>query len=251
MSASDPMDIDPRPSENGVETDSRDGEVKAASFNEAANPHEAPHSDPSSQTSGPRLPGVSCQGKSDSTTHAGDQPSQKDAIIKDNSVGRPTPAWDTQSVSCRNSSPEIILDEIIVATRRRSPSQDKQQSSDENEKPEARFVPVTPAERQSPETKEAAKAPEADTTQARFELKDDDATTTATRRNPKRDAAEMAKSQAMDTRGHEELLDEALAPMRAEELEEWEGWVELESEPVSPLKSRYIYLIMLLTNGCP
>ena len=76
-----------------------------------------------------------------------------------------------------------------------------------------------------------------DTTQARFELKDDEATITATRRNPKRDAAEMVEPQTTDPPGHEELLDDALAPMKAEELEEWDGWVELESEPVRPLRS--------------
>ena len=237
MSASDPMDIDPRPSENGVEADSREGEVKASSFDGAADPHEEPHSDLSSRPSGPHLPGVNDQGKPDGTTQAGDQQSQKDALPNHDSVGRSTPVRGARDVSRRNSSPDRILDEIVVATRRRSPSQDRQESNDEIKKPEARFVPVTPAERQSPETKETVKTSEADTTQARFELKDDDVTTTATRRNPKRDAAEMAEPQAMDTRSHEELLDEALAPMKTEEFEEWEGWVELESEPVSTLRS--------------
>lgn len=237
MSASKPMDIDPRPSVNGVEADSRGGEVKVASFDGAADSHQAPHTDPSSRPSGPRLPGVGDQDRPGDIPHAGDQPSQKDAIANDASTGRITPERSTQDVSRRDSSPEPILDEIVVATRRRSLSQDKPQSSDENEKPEAQFAPVTPTERQTSETREAAKTPNVGTTQARFELKDDEATITATRRNPKRDAAEMVEPQTTDPPGHEELLDDALAPMKAEELEEWDGWVELESEPVRPLRS--------------
>lgn len=240
MSASEPMDVDPRPSKNGVE----DGEVKAASFDGAADSHETRHPNSFPRHSGPCVPGVSNQGKPNSIHCTEDQPSRNNPVASNAYNRRQTPSQDTQGVSRYGSSSDIILDEIVVATRRRSPSQDESQSGDENEKPEARFIPVTPAEHQSPETREAAKASDVDTTQARFELKDDEATITATTRNPKRDAAEMAGPQATEAPGHEELLDAALAPMKAEELDEWEGWVELESEPVRPWVET-IYLTMI------
>ena len=51
-----------------------------------------------------------------------------------------------------------------------------------------------------------------------------------TRRNPKRKASEAAKNVHNLP---ENLLDEALAPLSIKDIEEWEGWIELESEPVS------------------
>ncbi|UKZ87454.1 uncharacterized protein TrAFT101_003252 [Trichoderma asperellum] len=48
------------------------------------------------------------------------------------------------------------------------------------------------------------------------------------RRNPKRKAAEAAR-ESIDL--PDNLLDEALRPLTPADIEEWEGWVELESEP--------------------
>jgi ubiquitin carboxyl-terminal hydrolase L5 len=45
------------------------------------------------------------------------------------------------------------------------------------------------------------------------------------RRNPKR----KATPEVFDL--PEEMLEAALAPVRPEELQEWEGWIELESDP--------------------
>ena len=53
---------------------------------------------------------------------------------------------------------------------------------------------------------------------------------TETRRNPKRKASEAA---IHVSNLPENLLDEALSPLSAKDIEEWEGWIELESEPVS------------------
>ena len=50
------------------------------------------------------------------------------------------------------------------------------------------------------------------------------------RRNPKRKASIVTNRQ-VDL--PDDLLEEALAPLTAEEIEEWAGWTELESEPVS------------------
>ena len=50
------------------------------------------------------------------------------------------------------------------------------------------------------------------------------------RRNPKRKASEVAND-ANHRVNSEELLNEALAPLSQEDIEEWEGWIELESEP--------------------
>ncbi|KAM0261318.1 hypothetical protein ACHAQJ_002349 [Trichoderma viride] len=48
------------------------------------------------------------------------------------------------------------------------------------------------------------------------------------RRNPKRKAAEAARESLNLPHN---LLDEALRPLTSTDIEEWEGWVELESEP--------------------
>lgn len=50
------------------------------------------------------------------------------------------------------------------------------------------------------------------------------------RRNPKRKAAEVARE---SINLPDNLLDEALRPLTPTDIEEWDGWVELESEPVS------------------
>jgi ubiquitin carboxyl-terminal hydrolase L5 len=56
------------------------------------------------------------------------------------------------------------------------------------------------------------------------------ATMDEARRNPKRKASEPAKR--LDGLPSD-LLEEALKPLAQAEIEEWEGWIELESEPVS------------------
>lgn len=57
-----------------------------------------------------------------------------------------------------------------------------------------------------------------------------------TRRNPKRKATEASKIlQGLP----DDLLVEALRPLEPKEIEEWEGWVELESEPVSTVITGY------------
>lgn len=50
------------------------------------------------------------------------------------------------------------------------------------------------------------------------------------RRNPKRKACEPA-NEVNQRINSDELLNEALAPLSQEDIEEWEGWIELESEP--------------------
>lgn len=51
------------------------------------------------------------------------------------------------------------------------------------------------------------------------------------RRNPKRKASESTR---LLEGLPEDLLSEALRPLEPKEIEEWKGWVELESEPVRP-----------------
>ncbi|KAG7417208.1 Ubiquitin carboxyl-terminal hydrolase ubh-4 [Fusarium oxysporum f. sp. rapae] len=67
----------------------------------------------------------------------------------------------------------------------------------------------------------ASKPPQQTTTQA---------TMSGPRRNPKRKASEAA-NELNHRLNSDKLLDEALAPLSLKDVEEWEGWVELESEP--------------------
>ncbi|KAF4335002.1 ubiquitin carboxyl-terminal hydrolase isozyme L5 [Fusarium beomiforme] len=50
------------------------------------------------------------------------------------------------------------------------------------------------------------------------------------RRNPKRKASEAA-NELSHRINSPQLLDEALAPLSLKDIEDWEGWIELESEP--------------------
>lgn len=59
------------------------------------------------------------------------------------------------------------------------------------------------------------------------------------RRNPKRKAAAPPQSHTVP----DNLLDEALKPLSSEEIEEWDGWIELESEPVSKLDKQSHLLV--------
>jgi ubiquitin carboxyl-terminal hydrolase L5 len=64
------------------------------------------------------------------------------------------------------------------------------------------------------------------------------------RRNPKRKASETVLALA---KLPDNLLEEALSPLTARDIEEWEGWVELESEPVSHstfLRSAKLVILM-------
>ncbi|KAG5769756.1 hypothetical protein H9Q72_003107 [Fusarium xylarioides] len=70
-------------------------------------------------------------------------------------------------------------------------------------------------------TRLASKPPQQTTTQVAM---------SGPRRNPKRKASEAA-SELNHGLNSDELLDEALAPLSLKDVEEWEGWVELESEP--------------------
>ncbi|KAF5022875.1 hypothetical protein F66182_5067 [Fusarium sp. NRRL 66182] len=56
------------------------------------------------------------------------------------------------------------------------------------------------------------------------------ATMSGLRRNPKRKASEAA-NEANHLINSDKLLNEALAPLSQEDVEGWEGWIELESEP--------------------
>lgn len=54
--------------------------------------------------------------------------------------------------------------------------------------------------------------------------------TEPSRQNPKRKASEPARrANGLPS----DLLSEALRPLESSEIEEWDGWIELESEPVS------------------
>ncbi|KJK84183.1 hypothetical protein H634G_00546 [Metarhizium anisopliae BRIP 53293] len=53
------------------------------------------------------------------------------------------------------------------------------------------------------------------------------------RRNPKRKALENIDAPDVP---HHQLLEKACSPLTSQEIEEWEGWIELESEPVRVCK---------------
>lgn len=54
------------------------------------------------------------------------------------------------------------------------------------------------------------------------------------RRNPKRKVSEEVNSQARETADlSDNLLEETLKPLSAADIQEWDGWAEVESEPVN------------------
>ena len=66
-----------------------------------------------------------------------------------------------------------------------------------------------------------------------LETEKPDDTMTNSRRHLKRKAKDVAPVQAQPDPW--DLMKEALEPFERRELEEWEAWIELESEPVSQL----------------
>ncbi|RSL67107.1 hypothetical protein CEP53_003134 [Fusarium sp. AF-6] len=66
-----------------------------------------------------------------------------------------------------------------------------------------------------------------------FETADAPGTMGEPRRNPKRKASEAANeaNNAISKESGQLLLNEALAPLSQEDIQEWEGWIALESEP--------------------
>lgn len=69
--------------------------------------------------------------------------------------------------------------------------------------------------------------------------------------NPRSHLKRKAKKVAPVPVEHDELdlMKETLKPLEAWELEEWEGWVELESEPVCPLLKKYIYVYICFIDA--
>ncbi|KAK2612109.1 hypothetical protein QQS21_001839 [Conoideocrella luteorostrata] len=51
------------------------------------------------------------------------------------------------------------------------------------------------------------------------------------RRNPKRKVAEVADASDVAPESPEDLLGKSCSPLTQQEIEDWQGWVELESEP--------------------
>jgi hypothetical protein len=63
------------------------------------------------------------------------------------------------------------------------------------------------------------------------------------KRNPKRKASDTTNQ--VTKLPDEKLLEEALAPLSSEDIQEWEGWIELESEPVSTSRTQITYTLSL------
>ncbi|KAL7951211.1 hypothetical protein V8C42DRAFT_303417 [Trichoderma barbatum] len=90
---------------------------------------------------------------------------------------------------------------------------------------EADYAPSEKPLRRS--SRQAASATVVKTPEASFETSPA-SSSNELRRNPKRKAAEAA-IESLNL--PDNLLDEALRPLSSADIEEWEGWVELESEP--------------------
>jgi hypothetical protein len=128
---------------------------------------------------------------------------------------------------------EPLADEIIVSTECVAPLQDAtlpvvKQSRDESQSKSAVGTDSQPAAEETLPQKPG----EPVFSEARLVLDDSDTKQMPCRRNPKRSAAVSVEPKPADAPRLEDILDATLEPMTEEELEEWEGWVELESEPV-------------------
>lgn len=204
MTASDPMDVDPPPGRSREE---------APTSNLSPLPKDAP------------TPEMDEQHDSNAS------PSSKDRVVNDKSSSKDA------SVAFAPSSPESIQDEIVVNPRPKPDPQSKNKSA--SEESGTQIEPVTPSKLQRTKKitiKNAAASP-TPTTQAKFELKDEEASTSNSRRNPKRTASKMAQLQPVNESSHDEILEDTLKPVEAKDVADWTGWAELESEPVRSPRS--------------
>lgn len=139
----------------------------------------------------------------------------------------------------RSTSPSQPRDEIVVAT----PETIGVDRLSEVSKPVANEIIVA-----SPDTTRIARRsnPPRRPTKRQRPLSpppgDNDAMS-GPRRNPKRKVQEHSEPVAL----RDNALEEALAPMSEQEIAEWEGWVELESEPVRIEYQFAIQARMLIT----
>ncbi|KOS18083.1 Ubiquitin carboxyl-terminal hydrolase isozyme L5 [Escovopsis weberi] len=92
----------------------------------------------------------------------------------------------------------------------------------------ARLAAATPAAAAASSASPASNAQQASGNSSRAASKEATPSSQG-RRNPKRKASEAVGH--ADSRLPDELLEEALRPLTAEDIRDWEGWVELESEP--------------------
>lgn len=227
MTTLDPMDVDAKTSENGDGRVSGEIEVKTASNDTGTHSQEAPCLDPLSLSKEPPAAGTGEQDKLYASADSGYQ-STGGNLVGDS---EPTAAEGISDASPNPCSPGPIQDEIVCAPyhRRNLPESGPNLG---NRGPDSQPAPITPSKARSPKKKIILKTPDTSTTQAKLKGEDEDITTLSERRNPKRTASAMAHPQAMIESSHDDILEETLKPMEAEELGEWAGWVELESEPV-------------------
>ena len=215
MTTSDPMDVDHRPPENG---------------------EGGPTSDRSPLSKDTPLPGTDEPHKPDTSVKSKSPPPPKEPVAHDKGIERSDPKKDT-SESSISYNPGSVQDEIVVGQHHKPNPQSKRKPNYERPDEQVELViPSKPLSSEGEATTKMAATP-APTTQAKFEPKDEDAATPNARRNPKRAASAMAQIQPVKESSHGEILDATLKPVEAKELEDWLGWVELESEPVRPLRS--------------
>ncbi|KAL2107045.1 hypothetical protein VUR80DRAFT_5781 [Thermomyces stellatus] len=208
MTISDPIDVDPRSPEN------REGAL-------TSNPSPLPKYSPRVGADKPHKHDVAVPSKSPSPS--------KEPVSDDERFERPESKKDaSEEPASHGAGP--IQDEIVVAPLRGSrPRSDPEPG---NGRPEAQVETRTPSERQFSEREVSNNTVAMPTpmTQANRKLKEE-TVTPAARRNPKRTASAMAQLQPASESRHEDILDATLKPLENEELGNWAGWIELESEP--------------------
>ena len=233
MAAPDPMDVDSRPSGNGDGQVLGEIEVKTATNDGGAGSHKAPRLDLSPVSKDSPLTGTDEQDNPNPSADSGYNSPPGNLTAHDGPLPQPPAIAGTSTASPRPASPLPIQDEIVCAPYCRNPLPKGNPRLDDGE-PEPQFAPITTTKRRSSPRKVTVKTPDARTAQADSKLKDGDeeAAIPSERRNPKRTASAMAQPQVVEGPSHDDILEETLKPMEPEELEQWTGWIELESEPV-------------------
>ncbi|SPO01352.1 uncharacterized protein DNG_04028 [Cephalotrichum gorgonifer] len=268
MTTSEPMDLDSELVEKGDEAGSGEGGVEAnvASNNPAMGPHQTSYTGTSPQSISVQQPGTGEQDMLGVIASREKQPFQKEAVANDEPMEGPVPIQEIRKLSpSRVASEEAIADEIVVASchsalpkHNPTPSHtsgtaahetvvaeahggtlaegNPKASNQEYEVTTARFAPITPDPQSPREEMPIESTHDRPPAKAKLELNEDSETASeapiaSTRRNPKRSAAALVETQPVDDRVRENILDAALEPMTEAELEKWDGWIELESEP--------------------
>lgn len=233
MATAESMNISPKRSKENEGMGHEEIKVKTTSNNGRMGSEEALQSNLSLLPNGSSMQKTGEPGTPDAGISSGNRLPSEILKTGDEMMDLSAVTEDTPDTSSHLGSLGPAQNEIVVATHCRTTTEAGAIPSDSVS--EARFEPIKPA-KPCDSREGTQKAHDVPTSRIKLKVnvKDEEATIPTARRNPKRTASSMIQPHAMAESKSDEILEETLKPLEEGELENWPGWIELESEPVRP-----------------